>query len=180
MRKLTSFLFISLDGVVESPNTFVRPTVFDDIIELIRETIAEQDTILLGRKMYQEWSQYWPESKIEPFASFINNHPEVVVSSTLSNLEWAHSTLLGGDLAGAIARLKTQPGQTIGVHGSISLVQSLLLAGLLDELRFIQFPAIAGHGRRLLDQPGTARQLDLQYSRTTPTGLQYLVYTPRP
>jgi hypothetical protein len=67
MRKLTSFLFISLDGVVESPNTFVRPNVFADISELIGETIAEQDTILLGRKMYQEWSQYWPESKIEPF-----------------------------------------------------------------------------------------------------------------
>jgi len=64
MRKLTSFLFISLDGVVESPHSFVRPNVFDDISELIRETIAEQDTILLGRKMYQEWSQYWLDSKI--------------------------------------------------------------------------------------------------------------------
>ncbi len=90
MRKLTSFLFISLDGVVESPNTFVRPNVFDDIIELIRETIAEQDTILLGRKMYQEWSQYWPASKIEPFATFINNHPKFVVSSTIRDLAWSH------------------------------------------------------------------------------------------
>jgi dihydrofolate reductase len=93
MRKLTSLLFISLDGVVESPSTFVRPNVFDDINALIRETIAEQDSILLGRKMYQEWSQYWPDSKIEPFASFINNHPKFIVSSTLSNLEWRHSTL---------------------------------------------------------------------------------------
>jgi dihydrofolate reductase len=180
MRKLTSFLFISLDGVVESPNTFVRSNVFDDIIELIRETIAEQDTILLGRKMYQEWSQYWPSSKIEPFASFINSHQKFVVSSTLTNLEWSHSTLLGRDLPSAIDELKTQPGKTIGVHGSISLVQSLLLGGLLDELRCIQFPAIAGHGRRLLDDAGVARQLNLQYSRTTSTGLQYLVYTPRP
>jgi len=180
MRKLTSFLFISLDGVVESPNAFVRPNVYDDIGELIRETIAEQDTILLGRKMYQEWSQYWPDSKLEPFASFINNHPKFIVSSTLNNLVWRHSTRLDGDLKGGIARLKTQPGKTIGVHGSISLVQSLLLEGLLDELRFIQCPAIAGHGRRLLDHPGAARQLDLRYSRATPTGLQYLVYRPRP
>jgi dihydrofolate reductase len=179
MRKLTSFLFISLDGVVESPNSFVRQNVFDDIIELIRETIVEQDTILLGRKMYQEWSQYWPNSKIEPFATFINNQPKLVVSTAPINLEWRHSKLLGRDLAGSIAALKAQPGKNIGVHGSISLVQSLLLAGLLDELRFIQFPAIAGHGRRLLDQPGAARQLDLQYSRATPTGLNYLVYTPR-
>jgi dihydrofolate reductase len=180
MRKLTSFLFISLDGVVESPNTFVRANVFEDISELIRETIAEQDTILLGRKMYQEWSQYWPDSKIEPFASFINNHPKFVVSSTLRDLAWSHSALLGRDLAGAIGELKTQPGKTIGVHGSVSLLQSLLLAGLLDELRFIQVPVIAGHGRRLLEYPDASRQLDLQYSRATPTGLLYLVYTPRP
>lgn len=180
MRKLTSFLFISLDGVVEAPNTFVRPNVFNDIIELIRETISEQDTILMGRKMYQEWSHYWPDSKIEPFASFINGHPKFVVSSTLRDLAWSHATVLGRDLAGSIGELKAQPGKTIGVHGSISLVQSLLLAGLLDELRFIQFPVIAGHGRRLLEQPGAAQQLDLQCSRATPTGLQYFVYTPRP
>lgn len=180
MRKLISHLFISLDGVVEAPDTFVRPNVYADFPDLMRETIAGEDTILLGRKMYQEWSQFWPDSHIEPFASFINNNPKYVVSSTLRNLEWKHSTLLDGDLAGAIGKLKAQPGKTIGVHGSISLVQSLLLAGLLDELRFIPAPAIAGHGRRLLDHEGAALQLDLQYSRATPTGLQYLVYTPRP
>lgn len=179
MRKLKSFLFISLDGVVESPDTFVRPDVYADFPELISETIAEQDAVLLGRKMYEEWSQFWPDSKIEPFASFINSNQKFVVSNTLANLEWHHSTLLGGDLAGAITTLKTKPGKTIGVHGSISLVQSLLLMGLLDELCFVQAPVIAGHGRRLLDHQGAAQQLDLQYSRATPTGLQYLVYTPR-
>lgn len=178
MRKLISHLFISLDGVVEAPDTFVRPDLYADFPELIQDTIAEQDAVLLGRKMYQEWSQFWPNSKIEPFASFINNNPKYVVSSTLRNLEWRHSTLLGGDLPKAIGELKAQPGKTIGVHGSVSLVQSLLLAGLLDELRFIQVPAIAGHGRRLLDHQGAAIQLDLKYSRTTPTGLQYLVYAP--
>jgi dihydrofolate reductase len=179
MRKLTSFLFMSLDGVVEAPNTFVRPNVYSDVSGLIAETIAEQDTVLLGRKMYQEWVSYWPDSKIEPFASFINNNQKFVVSSSLTALEWHRSALLGGDLASAIAQLKSQPGKTIGVHGSIGLVQSLLLVGLLDELRFIQVPAIAGHGRRLLDHQGGALQLDLQYSRATLTGLQYLVYTPR-
>lgn len=180
MRKLTSHLFISLDGVVEAPDTFVRPDVYADFPELIHKTIAEQDTILLGQKMYQEWVQFWPDSKIEPFASFINNHPKFVVSRTLRNLEWKHSTLLDGDLAGDIRKLKNQPGKTIGVHGSISLVQSLLLAGLLDELHFILCPVIAGHGRRLLDDQGGAIQLDLQHSHATPTGLHYLIYTPRP
>lgn len=178
MRKLTSFLFISLDGVVESPDTFVRANVYEDFPELIRESIAEQDAVLLGRKTYQEWSTFWPNSKIEPFASFINGHPKFVVSGTLSRLEWTHSTLLGRDLAGAVGELKAQPGKAIGVHG-ISLIQSLLLAGLLDEMRFIQCPVIAGHGRRLLDHPGAALQLDLRHSRATPTGLQYSIYTPR-
>jgi dihydrofolate reductase len=178
MRKLTTCLFISLDGVVEAPNTFVRPNVYEDFPELIGESNAEQDAVLLGRKIYEEWSQFWPDSKIEPFASFINSTQKFVVSSTLANLEWRNSTLLGGDLADAVATLKAQPGKTIGVHG-ISLIQSLLLMGLLDELRFILCPVIAGQGRRLLDHPGAVQQLDLQHSQTTPTGLQYLVYTPR-
>ncbi len=179
MRKLMSCLFISLDGVVEAPDTFVRPNLYQDFPEIIRDTIDEQDTVLLGRKMYQEWSQFWPDSKIEPFASFINGRPKIVVSRTLRDLTWRHSTLLDGELAGAIADLKARPGKTIGVHGSIGLVQSLLLAGLLDELRLIVCPVIAGHGRRLFDHQGAALQLDLRQARTTPTGLQYSVYTPR-
>jgi dihydrofolate reductase len=178
MRKLTSYLFISLDGVVEAPNTFVRPNVYSDFPDLIRESIAEQDAVLLGRNIYQEWAQFWPDSKIEPFASFINGTTKYVVSSTLRDLTWKNSMLLAGDLVAAVNELKAQPGKTIGVHG-VSLIQSLLLAGLLDELRFILCPVIAGRGRRLLDHQGAALQLDLQHARTTPTGLQYLVYTPK-
>lgn len=179
MRTLVSFLFISLDGVVEAPQTFVRPELYGDFTDMVQETIAQQDAILLGRKMYQEWSGFWPESTIEPFASFINNHPKYIVSSTLRDPAWPGSVVLDGPLAQDIAALKQQPGKAIGVHGSISLVQSLLLAGMLDELRFVQIAALAGHGRRLLDHQGDALQLDLQSARTTPSGLQYLVYTPR-
>ncbi|PRC93174.1 dihydrofolate reductase family protein [Solimicrobium silvestre] len=175
MRKLTANLFISLDGVVEAPSTFMRPDLYGDIPE---EYIAEQDTVLMGRKIYEEWSQFWPDSKIEPFASFINKHPKIVVSSTLRNLEWRNSTLLDGDLEGAVRKLKAQPGKTIGVHG-ISLIQSLLLAGLVDELHLTLVPAIAGRGRRLLDHQGAAIQLDLQNSRSTPRGLECLVYAVR-
>jgi len=178
MRKLTSFLFISLDGVVEAPNRFVRDDVFQDLLSLIGETIAEQDAVLLGRKMYDEWSVYWPESKIEPFATFINNTPKYVVSRTLTTLGWRQSNLLSGDLRDEIATLKNQTGKAIGVHGSISLAQSLLVAGLLDELRFILFPAVAGQGRRLLSREGDSIQLNLQSARATPSGLQYLVFRP--
>src|SRR4051812_36201666 len=106
MRKLTSFLFMSLDGVVEAPNTFVRQNVYGDASGLIAETIAEQDTVLLGRTTYEEWAPFWPDSKIEPFASFINSTQKFVVSNTLTRVEWPHSTLLGSDLASAVATLK--------------------------------------------------------------------------
>lgn len=179
MRKLTSFLFISLDGVVEAPEKFARADVFEDLTGLIRETIAEQDAILLGRKMYEEWSNYWPTSKIEPFATFINTHPKYVVSRASEDFHWANSIRIGDKLGERIADLKSQPGGTIGVHGSITLVQSLLTAGLLDELRFVQFPAVAGQGRRLLERSGGPFQMDLLSSLRTPTGLQYLVFAPR-
>ncbi len=179
MRKLTSCLFISLDGVVEAPNRFVRDDVYSDLKSLIGETIAEQDSVLLGRSTYEEWSQFWPDAKIEPFATFINNTPKFVASKTLKALGWHHSTLLSGRLEDDIADLKNRPGKAIGVHGSISLVQSLLTAGLLDEMRFILFPAVAGQGRHLLSRDGDPIQLQLQSARTTPRGLQYITYSPR-
>jgi len=180
MRKLVAYLIMSLDGVVDAPDTFVRPELYGDFTALIAETIAEQDAILLGRKMYEEWAGFWPGSTIEPFASFINQHPKYVVTGTLRELAWPGSVPLTGDLAVAIGQLKQQAGKAIGVHGSVSLVQSLLSTGLVDELRIVQVPAIAGHGRRLLEQPGAALQWDLQSARSTPTGMQFLVYTPRP
>nr|WP_275113308.1 dihydrofolate reductase family protein [Rhodanobacter denitrificans] len=87
--------------------------------------------------------------------------------------------MLSGDVLDEIAVLKRQAGQAIGVHGSISLVQALLAAGLLDELRFVLCPAVAGQGRRLLSREGEPIQLDLRSARTTPGGLQYLVFRPR-
>jgi dihydrofolate reductase len=178
MRKLTSYLLMSLDGIVEAPNKFVRREAFGDIVELLRETVSEQDAVLMGRKTYAEWSGFWPDSTIEPFATFINNVPKFVVSGTLREVHWRNSTLVGDDLAAAVADLKARPGKTIGVHGSLALVQSLLLAGALDELRVVQFPVAAGSGRRLLEHGGPPVQLDLKSSRATPAGLQFSVYAP--
>ncbi len=175
MRKLVSTLFISLDGVVESPDKFVRGEMYEDFPEEVDAALAEQDSVLMGRKIYEEWSGFWPTSTIEPFASFINATPKFVVSSTLREPTWTGSALIDRN---AIKALKTKPGKSIGVHG-ISLIQSLLRAGLLDELRLVQIPVVVGHGRRLLDDGGAAIQCDLQSSRATKTGMNYLVYIPR-
>ncbi len=179
MRKLTSFLFMSLDGVVEAPDTFVRPEAYEDFGALIGPTIAEQDSVLLGRKMYEEWSAFWPTSGIQPFSDFINNVPKFVVSKTLATADWHRSTILSGPLEAEVAMLKNKEGGTIGIHGSISLVHSLFVAGLLDEMRFILCPVVAGSGRRLLTDRHEPIQLDLTSAQSTPTGLQYLTYHPR-
>ncbi len=179
MRKLTAYLFMSLDGVVEAPHTFVRPEAYEDFPALTGPALAEQDTVLLGRKMYEEWSVYWPTSDIQPFADFINTVPKFVVSKSLAKADWRHSTILPGPLEFEIAKLKDRTGGTIGVHGSISLVQALLTAGLLDEVQLTLCPVVAGSGRRLLADGRGPIQLDLASAQSTPSGLQFLIYHPR-
>lgn len=179
MRKLVSFLFISLDGVVEEPIKFVgRNAASEDVLKFLGETIAEQDAVLLGRKMYEEWSGFWPKAKLEPFASFINSRQKYVVSSTLNSTHWGPAKILRGPLDQEVAGLKASVGGTIGVHGSVSVVQSLLRAGLIDELRFIQFPVVSGNGRRLLEEASAPIRLHLDHAHKTPNGLQYLTLSP--
>lgn len=128
--------------------------VFDFDAELaahLKGLIASQDAVLLGRVTYQEWASYWPTSANEPFASFINHTPKCVASTTMTPAAWRNTTLVNGNLAGLIARLKAQPGQSIGIHGSPNLVRSLLRDGLIDELRLAIPPVIAGTGQRLFD-----------------------------
>jgi len=179
MRKLTASLFISVDGVVEAPDKYIRPELYQHFDPFIDDGIADQDAVLLGRKTYNEWAPFWPTSDIQPFADFINKTPKYVFSRTLASLDWQHSTLLSGDLREQVVALKNQSGKSIGVHGSISLVQSLLIAGLLDELRLLLIPAIAGKGRRLFVHEGDPIQLELQSAQVLPQGLQYLVYQSR-
>lgn len=134
--------------------------------------------MLLGRVTHQEWSQLWPMSKDEPFATFITT-PKYVVSTTLDGATRQNSMLIKGDLADRIAALKQQPGKDIGVQGSPSLVRSLLRLGLLDELRLAIPPVIAGTGQRLFDDNDHTRRLQLAASSQTSTGVMLLTYRAR-
>lgn len=178
MRKLIAYLFVSVDGVVEAPDTFLRGDLYQDLSPL-DDLLDEQDAVLLGRKTYDEWSAFWPGADIEPFASFINAAPKYVVSRTVRTLEWPNSTLLAGGMRDEVAALKNKDGKAIGVHGSISLVEGLLAAGMIDELKLAVCPALAGAGRRLFARNGPAIQLDLRSAQTSPGGLQFLTYRPR-
>src|SRR5579885_2330842 len=114
MRKVIAALFISLDGVVESPDKW-QEHCDEDMGQAMMEQLNSQDAVLLGRVTYEEWASYWPTATDEPFASYINTTPKYVVSHTLKSVEWSNSTLLKGHLADELAWLKQQPGKDIGV-----------------------------------------------------------------
>lgn len=178
MRKLFAGLFISLDGVVEAPNLWQFDNFDEDMMAAMGLQLATEDTVLLGRVTYQEWAPYWPTSTDEPFASFINNTPKYVVSTTLDKVEWQNSKLIKGDLVKGITALKQQPGKTIGVAGSPTLVRSLLQANLLDELILMVHPVIVGSGKRLFSDKGDLKRMKLVESKTTRTGVILATYIP--
>jgi dihydrofolate reductase len=168
MRKVVAYGFVSLDGVAERPDEFV--TGFDDVMEEnLARVIATQDTVLLGRRTYDEWAAYWPPSDIEPFAGFINGVDKFVVTSTTPEEPWANTRVVDGDLVEFVTQLKKQSGNDIGVHGSIALTQSLLEHGLIDELRLVIAPVLQIDGRKLFDK-GLATRLRLTRTVTSPSG----------
>ncbi|HLU09708.1 MAG TPA: dihydrofolate reductase family protein [Oceanobacillus sp.] len=181
MRKVVSGLFISLDGVTESPDQWQFDHFDDGMMAALEAHIAAEDAILLGRVTYQEWEPYWPTATDEPYASHINNTPKYVVSSTLDKVTWGdrdNITLIKGNLAEAITKLKQQPGKNIGVSGSPTLVRSLLENDLLDELTLMVHPVIAGSGKRLFKDGSALKRMKLVSSKTTSTGVALLTYQP--
>jgi dihydrofolate reductase len=183
MRKVAAGLFISLDGVAESPDKW-QFDVFDDAMgaELTRQ-FNEQDAMLMGRVTYEEWVSYWPDSTDEPVASFINKTPKYVVSTTLDKVGWGKwntVSLLKGGLVDEINKLKNQPGKDIGVAGSITLVQSLIQHDLVDELRLMVHPVIVNRGKRPYRDGNDLKRLTLIEHKTTNTGVLLLTYQLRP
>ena len=179
MRNVVSGLFISLDGVTESPDQWQFDHFDNEMAAAMGAHLEAEDTILLGRVTYQEWAGYWPTSTDEPYASHINNTPKYVVSTTLDRVEWQNSTLIKGNLAEEIARLKQLPGKNIGVAGSSTLVRSLLQNDLLDQLQLLVHPVVVGRGKRLFQDWGDLKRLKLVDAKTTSTGVAILTYQPR-
>jgi dihydrofolate reductase len=174
VRKVVAYELLSLDGVAESPDTFI--TDWDEAMdENLGRVIATQDTVLLGRRTYDDWSAFWPTSDIEPFASFINPVEKFVATSSTPTLPWTNATVIDGNLTAFVGDLKAQSGGDIGVHGSIELVQSLLEAGLIDELRVVIAPTLHMQGRRLYDK-GLPTRLTLTHHVVSPTGYLLLDY----
>jgi dihydrofolate reductase len=179
MRKIVAGLFVSLDGVFESPNKWHFPYFNDEMGAAIGASIEEGDSMLLGRVTYEEFAAYWPnQSADDPFTGIMNNTPKYVVSNTLTDLTWQNSTLISGNIAAEITRLKNQPGKNINITGSGTLVRTLLRDGLLDELRLFLHPIVVGSGKRLFPEGYTQTPLKLADSSTFSTGVLNLTYVP--
>ena len=192
MSKIVTFVHTTLDGVAQGPGSpdedrsggFDRggwaPQFSDEALgQAIGQHMGNTGALLFGRKTYEHFFKVWPNRKDgNPFTPVLNKTMKYVVSRTLKEpLPWQNSTLLSGDAAQSVAKLRQQKGESIVILGSISLVQSLLKANLIDELTLTINPILIGAGRRLLDNV-PCEKLRLASSKTTPKGVIMVTYEP--
>jgi dihydrofolate reductase len=168
---------VSLDGVVEAPETWTGPYFDPELGEEVGSTMAQADTMLLGRKTYETFAASFA-GQSGGMADAMNNTPKLVASTTLEDVTWQNSTLIKGDLATELNRLKQQNGKNINISGSGTLIRSLLRDGLLDELRLLLFPVVVGAGARLFEGYAERVGLSLADSQTFRSGVVNLIYHP--
>ena len=187
MSKVVVFINLTLDGVMQAP---ARPDEdrrggFEHggwatpyaTMEGVEESMAHSGALLLGRRTFEDFYSVWPNRTDNPFTEVLNNTQKYVASTTLSEpLPWSNSTLLKGDAAEAVARLKEEPGKDLVILGSGELVQSLMRRNLVDEYVLLIHPLVLGAGRRLFPDGGAFAALRLVATRTTSTGVVIATY----
>ena len=189
--RLTLTEFLTLDGVSQGPGApdedtsdgFIQggwfvPHLDEAFIQLAANWFGEADALLFGRRTYDNFSRDWPQNTDpdDPFAAKMNSLPKYVASHSLTQADWAPTTILSGDIPAQVAALKGQPGRELQIHGSARLAQSLLAAGLIDELRLVIAPVVVGNGRRLFPVGGAPAGLQLLRTETTPGGFVIHLY----
>jgi dihydrofolate reductase len=174
MGFLTSSLFISLDGVIEAPETWHFPYFNDQMGAAVGELMGGAEATLLGRRTYEEFAGYWPNADPgDPMTAAMNGARKFVVSRTLTEATWENSTVVTGDVAAELTKLKADT--RLGTTGSATLVRWLLEQGLVDELHLLVHPIVVGHGKKLFTDGATV-PLKLVSSTTFDTGVLHLVY----
>jgi dihydrofolate reductase len=178
MGRIVSNFFISLDGVVERPDQWHFPYFDDAMGEIVGAGMSTTSAFLMGRKLYGEWSEYWPTQGPEvPFSEFINGIPKYVLSTTLQDATWNNTTLVSDDVAAQLHKIKESTDGDIGMSGSATTVRWLLANGLLDELALLMHPIAVGSGQRLFEDTPT-QPLTLLHSQTLDSGVLHLRYAP--
>lgn len=179
-RTLAATLFMTLDGVVEAPDKWSFPFWSEETGKFKLEELHATEALLLGRVTYEGFAGAWPGRKDpDGFADRFNSMPKYVASNTLKKLDWNNSHLIEGDLATGVSKLKKQPGRDIVIHGSPTLIRSLMPHNLIDEYRLLVYPLVRGQGKRLFDESSQAN-LKLAESQTFSKGVVKLVYKPAP
>jgi dihydrofolate reductase len=177
MGKIVSNFFISLDGVVERPDQWHFPYFDDAMGAIVGQGMETSSAFLMGRKLYDEWSSYWPEQGADvPFAEFINTIPKYVLSTTLRDPKWQNTTVLSGDVA-ELQKVKDSTEKNLAMSGSATTTRWLLANGLLDELALLVHPIAVGKGQRLFEDTPT-QPLTLIHSETLDSGVLHLRYAP--
>jgi dihydrofolate reductase len=189
VSKVVVFTNLTLDGVMQAPG---RPdedrrggfehggwaTPYAAMAQA-GNSMANTSALLLGRRTYEDFYTVWPNRTDNPYTEVLNNIQKYVASTTLSEpLSWSNSTLLKGDAAEAVAKLKEEPGKDLLVMGSGELVQSLMRHNLVDEYVLLIHPLVLGSGRRLFTDGGAFAALRLVDTKTTTTGVVIAIYQP--
>jgi dihydrofolate reductase len=175
MRTLKLAMYVSLDGVVEDP-AWSGPFWNDELAAMQAEYLYSSDALVLGRVTYEGFAAAWPgmEEQTGEFGRKMNSMPKHVASRTLRRAEW-NASIIEGDLAGAIAALKDEPGGDLLIYGSGDLVDELTRMGLVDEYRFMVHPVVVGSGKRLFST-GPEATLELVAIATTAAGVVVATY----
>jgi len=186
MRKLVVSESLTLDGVFESPDkskndTFEHagwsePYANEEQMKYVSERMSGGDTLLLGRVTYQRLQAGW-SSRTDPFADYMNKVKKYVVSMTLKKAEWNNTTLIKGEIAEEIAKLKKQPGKDIAVIGSAALVRTLMDHGLIDEFALLIYPVVLGTGKRFFAGENKTT-LNLKETKAFNSGVVFMSYEP--
>jgi dihydrofolate reductase len=191
--KLTLHTFLTLDGVMQAPGgpeedadgEFAHggwsfPYGDEDFGAAMTGWFGHASAFLLGRKTYEIFSGHWPRvtDPADPVASKLNALPKYVASTTLTSVDWHNSSLLGGDVATEVARLKELPGDELQVHGSGDLAQTLIEHDLIDEYRLLYFPVHVGSGKKLFTEGTRPAALRLVSTSATSTGVIIAAYVP--
>lgn len=176
MGTIRSGLFMSLDGVVESPDRWQGPYFDDAMGAAVGALMADNTALLLGRRTYDEFAAYWPNADpSDPFTAQMNDARKLVVSRSLDEATWANSSIVSGDVREAIVDLKRD--ERLGTTGSATLVRWMVEQGLVDELHLFVHPLVVGRGQRLFTD-GAEVPLRLLAATPFPSGVVHLTYGP--
>src|SRR3954463_1712552 len=181
--------FVTLDGIIEAPgfdehrsgrNAWALRFQTDEDEVFNKAQAMDAEAFLLGRRTWQIWAAFWPTQSVgdQELIEQMNSIPKYVVSNTLKRADWNNTTIISGDIAARVARLKEQPGGDLLVYGSPDLVDELLRHELVDEYRLLIYPIILGAGKHLFRDRIDTRHLRLIGSRTFPSGVVVLTYVP--